>query len=190
MVRLPAAPSIWAVVACLAALVVARPAAAELCDTPVYNPDTKSYFELVCRGSGFESGVTWFAASVFARQKVFKDVHGRLAVVKTKQVNDFLLETFKPDRPAWIGLRYICAYRKLIWVTGDLQPFDGWSNWAQPWNLYGGLSIGVPRDCDAEGGGGYKPVHYWPASEGFEWNANGASKAWTEYFVEYPTGKD
>ena len=178
-----------------ACFMLATPTAAEpLYETPVYNPETKSYFELarVVPGSSTrgiplaEAG--WMASTRLAARRVFKNAHGRLAVVKTKQVNDFLRVTFGPDTPAWIGLRYLCRYNKLQWVTGEIHPLDAYSNWDRRWKSSGGESgKGASPYCNP-GTHEFWPVHYWRVSEGFRWNANGTTKEFYAYFVEYPTG--
>ncbi|MGB8275853.1 MAG: C-type lectin domain-containing protein [Alphaproteobacteria bacterium] len=173
------------------ATLVAAPAvsayAKELCNKPVYNPDTKSYFELACPQEGEDRRIEWHEAIKLAAKRVFKGVRGRLAVVKTQEVNDFLRDTFDPEAPPWIGLRYFCKYNKLLWVTGEVQPATAYSNWASPWNLNGWPGHGDPAMC---GWLGYLPVHYWVPNYGFQWNANGQNKEFPRYFVEYPTGKE
>ena len=99
-----------------------------LYDTPVYNPDTKSYFELAPVPVGYSvravnsPEASWAASQRLASQRVFKNVRGRLAIVKTKQVNDFLRKVFKPDKAAWIGLRYLLCYGRLMRPPQLVQP--------------------------------------------------------------------
>lgn len=151
---------------------------------PVYNPATKSYFELV----GGKIPLRWWYARLAARRRVWKGVHGRLAVVKNRQVHDFLRRTFRSPFQAWIGLRYMCSFNTLIWVTGEIQKRSAFSYWARVWNRY------VPRrpgDGKPMCGGtrGYWPVDYYPVASGFQWHANGMNKVFRSFFVEYPTGK-
>jgi hypothetical protein len=181
-------------------------AASLLWNTPVYNPESKSYFELFTPSKNLhdiESGVgiyglSWGVAKGLAEKQVFKGVRGRLAVVNTRQIHDFLKEKFHPTIAVWIGLRYWCKFRKLQWITG--AAFDrqkDFSAWGDMWdqnavhNYYylGGTS--TPADCSATHAGlvNYLGVHYWPMDEGFVWNANGHDKHFAALFIEFPTGK-
>ncbi|MDH3944919.1 MAG: C-type lectin domain-containing protein [Anaerolineae bacterium] len=161
--------------------------------TPVYNPETKSYFELVrvAVGSSIRwaegAEATWATSQRLASTRTHKNVRGRLAVVKTKQVNDFLRDTFKPDHAAWIGLRYYCHFNKLQWVTGETHPHSAYSNWDRVWNHAGGRDSGLGSTKCGKSADHYWPVHYWSDKGGFRWNANGPVKEWYSFFVEYPT---
>ena len=116
-------------------LLAGSAAAEPLYESKVYNPETKSHFELVrnqqpglstrCR-TCYE--FSWAVAKRLAQQRTFKGVRGRLAVVKSRQVNDFLRETFRPERAAWIGLRYLCRFNKLQWITSEFHPNTGYAN--------------------------------------------------------------
>ena len=175
------------VTAVLVWLALAMPGAAKpLVGTPVYNPETKSYFELVrapvglsIRGSELAE-IGWARARKYAASRIFKGVRGRLAVVKTKRVSDFLRDTFKPEREVWIGLRFFCRTRTLMWVTAEIHPPSAYKNWARPWKLGWACS----------GGTKYAPVYYTPAKKGFRWQARGQRKEYYFLFVEYPTGKE
>ena len=180
-------------------LLAGSAAAEPLYDTKVYNPETKSYFELVrnqrldlsirCRNC-YE--LSWAAAMRLAHQRTFKGVRARLAVVKSRQVNEFLRKTFRPERAAWIGLRYLCRFNKLQWVTGEFHPHTGYANWDLIWNHSGSRNsdLGILGSAQCRKGvSEYWPVHYWGINHGFRWNANGTIKEFFEFFVEYPTGK-
>ncbi|MHA1113153.1 MAG: hypothetical protein ACTSRY_01420, partial [Alphaproteobacteria bacterium] len=74
-------------------------AAEQLLNTPVYNPETKSYFELHTDqpledgklvGYNRKYSIQWFIARRRARNLFHKGVRGHLAVVKSKSVNEFL----------------------------------------------------------------------------------------------------
>jgi len=165
-----------------------------LYDTPVYNPETRSYFELVKVTKGYSirganiPAITWSNARKLARSRFYKGVRGRLAVVKSQSVNDFLRQTFKPDEKTWIGLRYWCAYNKLQWVTGEFHPLTAYANWDRIWRHDGG-TYGGNKEPTCNEFFNYWPVHYWPVQNGFRWNANGTHKEFKAFFVEYPTGK-
>jgi len=155
---------------------------------PVYNPETKSYFELYSYPDPEKHGTHWGQHDQVARSKVFNGVHGRLAVVPSKSVNDWLRKTFRPDQGTFIGLRYFCNYRKLAWSSGDELKKDAYTNWGRHWNTEGTSSRGIVN-AECLSFLPYLPVHYWPVQEGFIWNANGPQKYFMYSFIEYPTGK-
>ena len=190
---LPAAARLVLVATVFFGLVPDTATGAPLYDTPVYEPDTGSYFELrkVTPGYSVRGGapaIQWPKAQVLARQSTYKGIRGRLAVVKSKEVNDFLRRTFKPDWGAWIGLRYWCKFNRLQWITGEFHERTAYANWDPVWNHEGspGAARGQPscRRKDT-----FWPVHYWSVDAGFRWNANGDQKEMRYFFIEYPTGK-
>jgi hypothetical protein len=165
-----------------------------LYNKPVYDPVTESYFELVrvevgnsVRGEGI-AAVQWRAARRLATQRLHRGVKGRLAVVRSQHVADFLRYTFRPNQPAWIGLRYWCHLGKLQWVTGEFHERGDYSNWRRVWNVAAGDPRSSLRANCRGGKGWYFPVHYWSIQDGFYWNANGIAKEFRSYFVEYVTG--
>jgi len=161
-----------------------------LFNQPVYNPATRSYFELVkVTGPGYRPDLNWQSARAAARKRFWRGVRGHLAIVKSRQVHDFLRITFRSDTIAWIGLRYMCAFNTLLWVNGDIHKRSGFSYWAPVWNRYVPRSSGTGQPVCPRGGRGYWPVQYYPVSEGFRWSASGVEKKFTAYFVEYNTGK-
>jgi hypothetical protein len=177
------------IVLLLAIILDGTVSAEPLYDTPVYNSETKSYFELaraVARGGGGDDR-NWESARRSASNRQFKGVRGRLAVVKSRQVNDFLRDTFQPNHRAWIGLRYWCRFRVLQWVTGDrLEPGD-YQNWGPVWNQT--IDPNKRSQCFGDKDS-YLPVHYWQVHRGFRWNAISMGKAHRSMFIEYPTGKE
>jgi hypothetical protein len=184
----------------LLALGAPLPAGAEmLLNTPVYNPQTKSYFELYTpdlkkvRAYKDIYGLSWRAAWRLAPKLEFHGVKGRLAVVKSHAVSEFLKDTFKPDEEAWIGLRYWCKFHKLQWVTGDVWKPGDFSLWGRVWDqptispTQSGM--GEAKDqCNPTAPSYHLGVHYWRREWGFYWNANGQNKHFNMMFVEYPTG--
>jgi hypothetical protein len=149
----------------------------QLVGKPVYNEETKSYFVL----KGFRPGqhAVWEKADELARSRLFRGVPGRLAVVKSRSVEDFLINTFHPRNFAFIGLRYFCRYKKLLWVTGEVHPRTAYKNWHAKWYRTGIF-------CE---NAGYMPVYLTPNLKGPRWQAAGPAKYADYYFVEYPTGK-
>lgn len=168
--------------------------AADLLNTPVYDPESKSYFEMVdgahglVKGYGSNEGPTWAQAEVFAKGMSYKDVPGRLATVRTFATHAFLMRTFHPSSRAWIGLRYWCGSEQLEDSTGRMLSRNEFIAWAQNWR--GGDFICVPdpsthRPSPTD----YAPVAYSAMSEGFRWVALGSNKRFYFFFVEFPTGK-
>ena len=160
--------------------------------TPVYDPASKSYYELVLiettRYSSRNSpDVKWETAQELAQASTFKGVHGRLAVVKDIGVHNFLQTTFKPRWDSWIGLRYLCLSRRLEYVDGTFWKSGMFAAWDKAWDHSGmsncgGYSWGPKIDQ-------YMGVAYSPPTLGFRWFAQGYPKQYYSYFVEFPTGK-
>lgn len=163
-------------------------AAAELAIVPIYDPASKSYFEmvdgvkskLISSGEGVWEGPRWGEAYRFAQERVYKGVRGRLAIVKSFETHAFLLRTFHPDSEAWIGLRYWCKARQLQWSDGTTADGHSYKAWAKNWrqDVYACASS-VPNE--------YMPVAY-SAAPSFQWIGKGINKRYYYFFVEYPTG--
>ena len=85
-----------------------------LYNVPVYDPDSKSYFELV----KIERG-NYEKSRKHATTKRHKRVRGRLAIIRSQKTGDFLVKTFKPPIETWIGLRMFCHRRILFWINGE-----------------------------------------------------------------------
>ena len=145
---------------------------------PIYNPKTKSYFEL---RTDLPKPPQWRTAEPYARTKFFKGVRGRLAVVADLDTHSFLQANFPLSEEAWIGLRFFCGFRKLVWPDGTEQPRNAFSMWHKPWHR----SNITCRTDNIQ----YMPIHYLPQSRGFRWQASGPEKYFVSYFVEYPTGE-
>lgn len=164
----------------LLAIGLALPQAAEgQYNSPVYNPNTKSYFELK-----FGPVLYWQEAYTKASSLSYKGVRGRLAVVASQETHSFLRRSFKLEAETWIGLQYWCSFRKLLWVTGEVHDRGVFSPWAADWNR--------PGIAPCEGAGtrasGFMPIYYQPHSRGFRWQAVGSAKGFERFLVEYPTG--
>lgn len=183
-------------IAALAVLTAGPAAAQQMVNKPVYFPHTKSYFEMVrMSNSPLSSGigvVDWPEAKLLAERRTYKGARGRLALVTDPETNAFLRDTFKPQEPAWIGLRYWCAFGKLQWVTGDEHPLTAYANWDVIWNrnAVGRNSSSSQNPCPRDARTAYLAVHYWPTTEGFFWNAHTSAKKFPLFYVEYPTGHE
>jgi hypothetical protein len=175
------------VLALTVALAAALPASGKtLLDTPVYHAETKSYFELVAAPVGYsmrDKGspeIDWLHAMRFAAQRIYKDTHGRLAIIKSQETNDFLVRTFNPPAAAWFGLRFYCDVRKLIWVTGEIHPLTGYKNWGPNWKAAG--------DAPCAPGLQWAPIALAHRDAGWKWEARGQVKEFYYFLVEFPTG--
>lgn len=149
---------------------------------PVYDPVSKRYFALM-RADPANWGTMWGAVARQAERQTYKGVRGRLAIVDSVDVHEFLLRTFHPNQYqyVWIGLRYLCGPKKLEWSDGRmLQPgsFQAWDpNWKQ--DIYA---------CNSNPGDRteWAPVAYSPQ---FKWIVKGLHKGYDWYFIEFPTGQ-
>ena len=178
---------------CLLADVASPLRAAELLNTPVYDPASKSYFEMVngrnglVVGYGSHEGPKWSEAYSLAEERVYKGVRGRLAVVKSNATHEFLMRTFQPETNVWIGLRYWCLSEKLQDVTGAYLDKSTFMPWAQNWRP-------DPFTCELDPythrprADNYMPIAYNGIGSGFRWFGETPSKRFYYFFVEYPTG--
>jgi hypothetical protein len=166
----------------LAPAAMGQQAPQPLIDKPVYDPVSKRYFELVRLG-GFDG--TWLLTEKFAEDQFLKGVHGRLAIVDSIEIHEFLLHTFRPNHSqwAWIGLRYLCRQQQLQWSDGSLWKggsFQAWdTDWKQDIYFCAGASVD-PND--------WAPVAYAPPPN-FRWIGKGRGKGYEYAFIEFPTGQ-
>ena len=155
--------------------------------SPVYNPYSKSYFQLF---DDNENPGHWEAARARANMKAFKGVRGRLAVIDSAETHKFVLDTFDMNRrgiSTWIGLRYWCGARLLQWE--DHRPFspsdpDSFRLWHSQWSRTDENACSFTGSTKT----GYAPVYYRTMHGITRWQAVGASKYFSYYLVEYPTG--
>lgn len=155
---------------------------------PIYNPASKSYFELVKVTSAMSPGSASPAlpqdkAAAWAAGRNFKGAKGRLAIVRDFDTHMFLLENLRPNEAAWIGLKYLCKTRELVWSNGEKLTRGQFSIWDQQWN-----HSGVAGCVNGGGETDWMPVAYSPANTGFRWFAIGGKKIYVAFIVEYPTG--
>ena len=152
-------------------------------ERPVYHPDTKSYFELRLSPKPIE----WQTAKRIAEGLDFKGTRGRLAIIESPKVHNFLYRNFITDEESWIGLRYWCTYRKLQWVDGTVAQPGDFGAWSPTWYRTDGTR---PCEAGATKATGYMSVYVRARQNGFKWQAVGSGKKFYLYFVEYPTGKE
>jgi hypothetical protein len=173
-----------AVVALMAGL--ALPARADTMDGPFYDEHAKSYFALVGIAPG---DIAWGKARAQAEKLVFKNVHGRLAIVRDQQTHDFIEKTFRGiHHQAFVGLRFWCQLSKLQWVDGTSPPDNTFAPWNQPWyrSQYDSCAALHPSATT------YMGVHYETPEESstgtLVLRAAGPAKKFSFYLVEFPTG--
>lgn len=156
----------------------------QLIGVPVYDPQAKRYFALM-----HAEAKPWYnqyeKIMLSARSSNFKGVQGRLAIIDSLEVHEFLLKTFHPGRYQyiWIGLRYLCSAKKLEWSDGRLWQPGSFQIWDAKWNqdIY---TCNALRDNPDQ----WAPIAYSP--EMHSWIAKGRGKGYDWYFVEFPTGKE
>lgn len=149
---------------------------------PYWNPHTKSYFALI---DTTETGLRWSQAAKLATTRHYKGAQGRLAVIPDRKTHDFIMEKFGRafNDDAWIGLRYFCAFRKLMWVNGEELSHNPVGVWHVQWFRDHSTT------CSTTGGMQYMPVYYRHMGVGATWQASGEIKRFYDYLIEYPTGK-
>jgi|SRR5579862_653596 len=154
----------------------------QVLNTPVYDPGSKKYYllKLVPEEGNYKS--MWNYVEDLAKKDVYKGVHGRLAIVDSLEVHEFLLTTFKPNPydNIWIGLRYLCKPRQLEWTDGKLWKPGSFQIWDKVWNQ-------DPNTCtDKDNPNDWAPVAYTPSMK--SWIVKGSHKGYPLYFEEFPTG--
>jgi Lectin C-type domain len=157
---------------------------------PLYDPSSKSYFELVRvtreQSPGSDSpALPWDKAVHAASGRMFKGTPGRLAIIRSQDTHMFILQNLRPSESAWIGLRYLCKTRELRWVNGQAWQKGQFASWHEKWD-----HSGVAGCVRGGGETDWMPVAYTPAGQGFRWFAIGGKKIYVSYLVEYPTGKE
>jgi Lectin C-type domain len=157
---------------------------------PMYDPASKSYFELVKvtkeQSPGSSSPALAFdKAAQAATGRAFKGTPGRLAIIRSQDTHLFIMHTLRPNEAAWIGLRYLCKPRELRWVNGEMLTKGQFQAWDKQWD-----QSGIAGCVKGGGETDWMPVAYSPAAEGFRWIAKGGKKIYVAYLVEYPTGRE
>lgn len=166
-------------VAGLAALAVEKPPSASVGveQGPFYDPRTGSYFEL--RVSNVRRP-NWHNTRIEAARLSYEGRRGRLAVVKDLETLNFLREHFRFNDEAWIGLQFFCKFRKLMWITGEIQPLNSPGMWAPRWYRNEDVRC-INANID------YMSVYLTKEAVGtVSWQAVGQEKFQKTYIVEYP----
>src|SRR5690606_32532542 len=138
--------------------------------TPIYNPASKSYFQLF--NDNIHPG-NWEAARVRAAKHAYKGVRGRLAVIDKPETHVFVMRTFKLNQrgnAVWIGLRYWCGARLLQWEDG--MPFEPSSPKAfRLWHAEWSRSDEDACSFTRSGKVGFAPVYYRTIGSLTRWQA-------------------
>lgn len=145
--------------------------------TPIdiaYHSNSQAYFRL------YKSTKPWGEAEKFATQSIYKGRQGRLAIIDTPEKHRWVVETFdfsKRDYAniIWIGLRYWCSFRKLMWVDGELLEPGDFSVWSAQWYRTNVRCGKVDID--------YMGVYYTAKNR---WQAAGQPKWGDHFLVEFP----
>ena len=156
-------------------------------DPPIYNPASKSYFQLLTLTTLRKQ---WRFAHGAALSRTFKGVRGRLAVIDRPETHQFILQNFELKFPMWIGLRYWCRFRMLEW--NGLRPYSPsdpghFQAWHPQWTRGNKGCVGK----SAEGRDAVLGVYYQPIGKrNARWQAVGFAKFFGRFLVEYPTGEE
>lgn len=174
-----------ATILCLASRAEAQPVYGK----PMYDPASKSYFELVKVTSVMSPGLNipslpFDKAVPAAAGRAFKGTPGRLAIVRNVETHLFIMQNLRPSEETWIGLRYLCKTRELRWVNGVALKKGEFQAWHEKWDQSGNAGC-VNQNGETD----WMPVAYTPAGKGFRWVAKGGKKIYVTFLVEYPTGQ-
>jgi len=187
----------WAIVPALILVVLARAASAayqydvdvplEKYDiTPIYDPVSKRYFAYMpSNPENIPWRSEWEWADKLAKHLVFHGVHGRLAIIDSLEVHEFLLSHFHSafkytNGPAWIGLHYLCDQKQLQWSDGRFWKPGDFQAWDTEWNH-------DQYTCHSGSNDWFAPIAY--ENPTFRWMAKGRGKGYDFSFVEFPTGQ-
>ena len=155
-----------------------------LVNKPIYDPASKSYFELL----EIKGGVPYGRAVRIARSKIFNGIRGRLATIRSKETQHRLDSTLRPDGEAWIGLWMFCSGRVLLWSDGkNFRKGKDFVNWGPVWHY-------TKSYIPCKSGDKYAGVTLAPVDKagyvgkGLRWFAIAPSHAVAYLIIEYPTG--
>jgi hypothetical protein len=157
---------------------------------PMYDPASKSYFELVKvtsqQAPGSASPALPFDKAVHAATgRSFHNTPGRLAIIRSQDTHMFIMQNLRPNEDTWIGLRYLCKTRTLMWANGQPLKKGEFTAWHAQWD-----QSGIAGCANGGGETDWMGIAYTPAGAGFRWIAKGGKKIYVAYLVEYPTGKE
>ncbi len=142
-----------------------------------------SYYQLISDFTRDNSGATWEDARSLAAERTYKGRHGRLAMLDSAELQNWVLGTFDlPERGyngnTWIGIRYWCSFRKLTDIDGATYSFQSFSAWDTPWYRDGGTRCEINQKLP------YMGVYIQGTAS--RWRAAGFLKRYPNFLVEYP----
>lgn len=146
---------------------------------------TDTYYQLL-RDWKTKQGVTWTEARQRAAAQTYKGRTGRLAILRDPDVFAWVLNSLPlasagwGQGEAWIGLRYWCSARQLVWVDFRAHARNAPAPWAVPWNRGG-------NDVCARTSGDYMGVYH--LGELGRWQAVAPPKRFPHYIVEFPPAR-
>lgn len=145
----------------------------EVASDPVYHEATGSYFQVV-RFAEAGAPPNWANARAAAGRKSYKGRRGRLAKIDNPAVHQFIGQELPRRGNAFIGLRFVCSTRQLVWLDGSTHQ-NGFAPWSRVWYR-------AVDNC-ATSRVPFMPVMYTPQNR---WTAQGPAKFLDYYIVEYP----
>lgn len=149
----------------------------------VYHPQSGSYFQLVMDWQSSNQGPNWLEARATAARLTYRGRSGRLAVIPDFSTHEWLVRQFNlaavewwGGGATWIGLRYWCGTRALVWVDGSRVTGGQKGPWMHPWHR-------DPHTCSTTK---YPFMGVYYNGGSWQWQAVGSPKRFPFLFVEYP----
>jgi hypothetical protein len=176
-------PLLFTGIGCLALGGSGANAASGVGDPPIYDPASKSYFQLL----GLHNSAHQSETQKLSAKRSYKGARGRLAIVNSYDTHRFIVKKFDLSEPTWIGLRYWCRYGMLEW--NGKRPYSAakpghFHAWHPQW--YRNAQFICQTDEVAEMG--FMPVYYRQFGPGTVlWQASGPRKGFSRFLVQYPT---
>ena len=152
----------------------ARDSNREVLSDPVYHEASGSYFQVVHLPET-TSTMGFAHARAMAARKEYKGRRGRLAKVDNPSIHSFIARELEFKERAFIGLRFVCSTRRLIWLDGS-EHQNGFEPWSRSWYR-------AVDNC-ARSRIPFMAVTYLPT---MRWQAQGHVKFGNYYIVEYPS---
>jgi hypothetical protein len=169
--------------AAVASFAATPPKGGTIVKGPIFNPETNSYFALYKAVQGLS--YDWSAAFIQAQRHFHDGERGHLAIVRDGETLEWVRHHFTISTSTWIGLRFFCKFRKLLWVDGRVQSPSAPGMWHSQWyrNDKINCNFGLPRNA-------FMPVYLTGVERGGTfWQASGPAKAFYDYLVEFPAAK-
>jgi len=155
---------------------------------PVYDPTSKSYFEIRDYSHIKPPGRNWANINKHVKQLTFKGVQGRLAIIRSPETHQFVQGNVLKDangyvEAVWIGLRLFCRGMKQLWVDGHVRRKGDFAAWSRRW-YRNETATCMNQNFQ------YMPVYYGRKGSSWRWQASGQIKNFAHVLMEYPTGEE